>query len=83
MIILSKIGWPSVGGWGGASANNATGCLTHSRTHCSNQVASSNTSSLTPKDSLFNTRLFNQFCRLATEPIETLDFALDIDDFFS
>ena len=32
MIILSKIGWPSVGG-GGTSANNATGSLTHSRTH--------------------------------------------------
>ena len=33
MIILSKIGWPSVVGVWGASANNATGCLTHSRTH--------------------------------------------------
>jgi len=46
-ILLSKIGWPSVGGVWGASANNATGCLTHSRTHarthprthCSNQVS--------------------------------------------
>ena len=45
MILLSKIGWPSVGGVWGASANNATGCLTHSRTHsrthCSNQVLES------------------------------------------
>ena len=80
-------------------AASRTHALTHARTHCSNQVAESLSTYVDDQYHITQVLLLlktassildcsvkclsPQFCRLATEPTETLDFALDIDDFFS